>query len=98
MPQPESILDEMTQAFEDSKFYFNGESPVERLESWCVWKVAYKAALPHRLPPVRDEELRALASDIASGFGGTLTTEQVLAIHQSFQEGLAKIRGASNDG
>ena len=92
MKQPEPNLDEMTRLFEDSELYFQGETPVQRREWWSVWKLAFAAALPHRLPPVSEEELRAIASDIADGFGGALTTDQMIAIHESFKKGLIECR------
>ncbi|MBC8737038.1 hypothetical protein F6X40_09475 [Paraburkholderia sp. UCT31] len=36
--------DAMRDAFEESAFYFNGESPVRRIEDWAVWRDAWKAA------------------------------------------------------
>jgi hypothetical protein len=92
MKQPEPNLDEMTRLFEDSELYFHGESPLQRREWWSVWKLAFKAALPHRLPPVSEDELRAIASDIADGFGGALTADQMIAIHESFKKGLIECR------
>lgn len=32
-------------AFENSPFYFNGESPTERILAWHVWRQAWDAAM-----------------------------------------------------
>lgn len=65
MKQPQPDLDEMSRAFEDSDFYFRGESPVQRAEAWAVWRAAWKAALPYRLTPAFEDELQAIARSVA---------------------------------
>lgn len=39
------ILDEASRAFEESNFYFCGESPTERIMHWRIWIAAWTAAL-----------------------------------------------------
>jgi len=42
--------DAASRAFEESKYYFTGESPVRRVEDWRVWIDAWNAALSASQP------------------------------------------------
>ena len=38
-------FDRMQKEFEESRFYFCGESQADRLANWNVWKDAWKAGM-----------------------------------------------------
>lgn len=94
-PSPASLnLDVMSLTFEESQFYFNGESPVRRMEDWQVWRTAWKAALAQRASLVTPAHVRVIATDIRDGFGDLLTTDQIVAIYDSFVGAIKKYEAA----